>query len=89
MSKEVIVWGMPNCKNCERTKEWLTENQVPYSVEDLTEPINSDALQHFKSSGLLAAPIVEVYDVLRFDDWPEVVDTWSGYNENKLEEHFA
>lgn len=89
MSKEVIVWGMPNCKNCVRTKEWLTENQVPYSVEDLTEPINSDALQHFKSSGLLAAPIVEVYDVLRFDDWPEVVDTWSGYNENKLEEHFA
>lgn len=82
MSKEVIVWGMPNCKNCVRTKEWLTENQVPYSVEDLTEPINSDALQHFKSSGLLAAPIVEVYD-------PEVVDTWSGYNENKLEEHFA
>lgn len=89
MTKEVIVWGLPNCVNCARTELWLEKHNVTFSTEDLSEPINSDVLQHFKDKGLTAAPIVEVYDVLTDDGWPEVVDIWSGYNENNLEVHFA
>lgn len=90
MSKKAVVWSLPNCVMCNRTKQWLDSKGVMYSEEDLTLPEHADDLAFFKSLGHVQAPIVEVYDIPAWGTvWPEQLDLWSGFQPEKLEEHFA
>lgn len=88
MTKEAIVWTLPVCNMCERTKSWLKGQGVSYTEMDLTEPESVDDLAYFKSLGLRAAPIVEVV-VENSEGFLDHVERWSGFNIDKLEEHFA
>lgn len=89
MSKEAIVWSLPNCVMCNRTKQWLEKEGVPYTEMDLSAPEHAEDLALFKTSGLAQAPIVEVVDNTDEYGLLNQLDLWSGFNVPKLEEHFS
>ena len=37
MSKQLIVYSAPGCRDCELVKEFLKEHQVSFEVRDLLE----------------------------------------------------
>ena len=89
MSKEAVVWSLPNCVQCNRTMEWLEKEGVPYTMMDLTDPEHSEDLNEFKMAGHSSAPIVEVVDNTDEVGLLNQLDIWSGFQPEKLVEHFA
>ncbi|WP_019148499.1 glutaredoxin domain-containing protein [Timonella senegalensis] len=53
----VTVYSMPNCHQCEATKNALNKKNIPHKVIDVTE--NPKSLTHIKGLGYLQAPVVE------------------------------
>lgn len=89
MAKEALVWTLPNCVSCNRTKTWLDNKGVNYTELDLTEPESAEDLAYFKSLGHTQGPIVEIVDTDVEYGWMYHTDLWSGFNVEKLEEHFG
>lgn len=67
----VTVYTKDDCRQCDATKRWLETRQIPFSVEDLTEPGNLAAA---KELGHMQAPVVVAGD-----------HHWSGFNPNELD----
>ena len=91
MSKEAVVWSLPNCVMCNRTKEWLKDKGVVFEERDLMLPENAQVAAYFRSLDLMQAPIVEVLEQVH-DDEPKYhteVDRWAGFQPQKLDEHFG
>lgn len=70
----VTVWTTPNCVQCMMTKKKLDSHAIIYTVEDLTDAKNAQALADFKDQGLIAAPIVTTD-----------IKTWSGFKPGKID----
>lgn len=71
-----LIYGKPNCVNCDKTKGKFNDLGVEYDVVDITK--DKEALMKIKSLGFKEAPVV----VTEFA-------TWSGYQEGKIMEHFS
>ncbi|MFF8817299.1 glutaredoxin domain-containing protein [Leucobacter sp. NPDC015123] len=71
----VRVYSKPNCVQCTMTKTLLDAFEVPYVLEDITEPGNLAAV---KELGFLAAPVVTVGD--------SADDMWSGFHPDRIKE---
>ena len=71
----VRVYSKPNCVQCTMTKNLLDALEVPYMLEDITEPGNLAAC---KELGFLAAPVVTVGD--------SADDMWSGFQPDRIKE---
>lgn len=67
----VTVYTNPSCVQCEQTKKYLTLNNVPFDVIDMSEDPSS--LEMVKGLGFRAAPVVITDD-----------DMWSGFQLEKL-----
>ncbi|MFF8817835.1 glutaredoxin domain-containing protein [Leucobacter sp. NPDC015123] len=74
----VRVYSKPNCVQCTMTKTLLDALEVPYVLEDITEPGNLAAV---KELGFLAAPVVTVGD--------SADDMWSGFQPDRIKETAA
>jgi glutaredoxin-like protein NrdH len=67
----VTVYTLPACVQCESTKKYLANKDVPFDVVDMSEdPV---ALEMVKSLGYQAAPVVVAGE-----------DHWSGFRPDKL-----
>ena len=53
----VRVYTKPNCKQCDLTKQALTDSGIPFEVGDLTDPLTLEAA---KALGYSSAPVVIV-----------------------------
>lgn len=71
----VRVYSKPNCVQCTMTKNLLDALDVPYVLEDITEPGNLAAV---KELGFLAAPVVTAGD--------SADDMWSGFLPDRIKE---
>ncbi len=55
----VKVYSTPNCPYCKLTKQFLTENNIPY--EDIDVSVNQLAAQEMISrSGQMGVPVVDI-----------------------------
>lgn len=71
----VTVYGKPNCKQCEFTKNYLDDMGTPYNYVDVTE--DEEALKEIKDFGYMGVPVVAVNSL---------DDSWGGFRPDKLEE---
>lgn len=67
----VTVYTLPSCVQCESTKKYLTNKDVPFEVVDLSE--DPTAMEMVKSLGYQAAPVVVAGE-----------EHWSGFRPDKL-----
>jgi glutaredoxin-like protein NrdH len=67
----VTVYTLPACVQCESTKKYLTNKDVPFEVVDLSE--DAAAMDMVKALGYQAAPVVIAGD-----------DHWSGFRPDRL-----
>lgn len=52
----VVVYTLPSCVQCESTKKFLTKNDIPFEVVDLS--LDEKAMDMIKDMGYQAAPVV-------------------------------
>lgn len=67
----IKVWTNENCVQCDRTKKFLDENNIPYLTLSLAE--NPEDTKRFIEMGFQSAPIVET---------PH--ETWYGFRLERL-----
>ncbi len=67
----VTVYTLPACVQCESTKKYLKNKDVPFEVVDLSE--DASAMEMVKSLGYQAAPVVVAGE-----------EHWSGFRPDKL-----
>jgi glutaredoxin-like protein NrdH len=60
MSKNVIVYSAPGCKECGMVKEMLTSEGIAFEVRDLmTNPVYQEEVEKF---GFMGIPVTAVGD---------------------------
>lgn len=74
----LTVYSRPNCMQCEMTKMWLRQNDIPFEAVDIEA--NPGALELLKHYGYSSLPVVAIDDEL--SDEPK---TWAGFQIEKLE----
>ncbi|UNY50258.1 glutaredoxin-like protein [Stenotrophomonas phage vB_SmeS_BUCT704] len=70
---KVTVYSKPDCMQCNFTKKWLKERNVPYTELNIEE--DEDALSKIKEMGYQAVPVIVTED-----------DSWYGFQPDKLAE---
>lgn len=71
MTKKVTVYSKPNCMQCNFTKKWLKERNIPYTELNVKE--DDVALSEIKEMGYQAVPVI-VSDN----------ENWYGFQPDKL-----
>ena len=72
---KITVYSKPNCGACDITKQWLDNNNIPYTAIDAYE--DADAMAELQSHGFMSFPVVTVGS---FDN------AWTGFEIDRLEE---
>lgn len=75
----ITVYSRPNCMQCEMTKMWLKQNDIPFEAVDIEA--NPGALELLKHYGYSSLPVVAIDDELSDES-----KTWSGFQIEKLED---
>ena len=74
----LTVYSRPNCMQCEMTKMWLRQNDIPFEAVDIeANPGAFELLKHYEYSSL---PVVAIDDELSDES-----KTWAGFQIEKLE----
>lgn len=74
----LTVYSRPNCMQCEMTKMWIKQNDIPFEAVDIEA--NPGALELLKHYGYSSLPVVAIDDELSDES-----KTWSGFQIEKLE----
>lgn len=69
----VIVYSKPNCMQCNFTKKFLEDKNIPFEVRDVME--NEAALEEVKSLGFSSLPVVVI----------DGQEPFSGFRPDRLE----
>lgn len=56
--KKITIYSKPGCVQCDFTKSFLTDLNVPYESVDVMQ--DEAALEHVRSLGFQSLPVVEV-----------------------------
>ena len=71
MTKQVTVYSKADCMQCNFTKKWLKERNIPYTELNIKE--DEEALLKVKEMGYQAVPVIVTED-----------DSWYGFQPDKL-----
>ena len=74
----ITVYSKPSCMQCEMTKMWLTQNNIPFEAVDIET--NPGALELLKQYGYSSLPVVAIDNELS-----DETKTWAGFQIEKLE----
>lgn len=66
--KNVTVYSLPNCKNCNTAKHELDKRGIAYTTVDLSEDVK--ALETIKGRGFKSAPVVKSHNGVKVE-WME------------------
>ncbi|MBF0780216.1 MULTISPECIES: glutaredoxin-like protein NrdH [unclassified Granulicatella] len=69
----VVVYSKPNCMQCNFTKKFLEERNIPFKVKDVME--DEVALEEVKALGFSSLPVVVI----------EGEEPFSGFRPDRLE----
>ena len=75
----ITVYSKPACQPCKATYRWFDQRGIAYDIVDTSQDPN--VVLALKDQGYMESPVV-------FIEKGEVKDEWSGFNPNKLNEHF-
>ncbi|MDO4902090.1 MAG: glutaredoxin family protein [bacterium] len=64
MAKKIVLFVKENCRQCDMTKKYLTENGADFEIRSLEERGNIDEV---KSLGYSAAPVTIFGDTVDID----------------------
>ena len=70
--KNVTVYTLPSCVQCDSTKRMLDRNNIEYDVVDMSQ--DAIALEMVKSLGYTSAPVVIAGD-----------EHWSGFRLDRIQ----
>jgi len=70
---KVTVYSKPDCMQCNFTKKWLKERNIPYTELNIKE--DEEALLKVKEMGFQSVPVIVTED-----------DSWYGFQPDKLAE---
>lgn len=73
MTKKVTVYSKPDCMQCNFTKKWLKERNIPYTELNVEE--DEEALSTIKEMGYQAVPVIVTE-----------TENWYGFQPDKLAE---
>ncbi len=59
MAKRVIVYSTPTCSYCIRTKQFLTENNIPFENYDVSSD-QQKAEEMIQKSGQMGVPVLDI-----------------------------
>lgn len=68
----VVVYTMPSCVQCDRTKKYMDEREIKYSVVDISK--SKEAYELVMSLGYKQAPVVTAGNM-----------HWSGFRPDKID----
>lgn len=71
MTKKVTVYSKPDCMQCNFTKKWLKERNIPYTELNVKE--DEEALSKIKEMGYQAVPVIVTE-----------TENWYGFQPDKL-----
>lgn len=71
MNKKVTVYSKPDCMQCNFTKKWLNERNVPYTELNVEE--DEEVLSKIKEMGYQAVPVIVTE-----------TENWYGFQPDKL-----
>ena len=57
--KEVIVYGTRTCPPCNRTKQFLADNNIDFTFYDVSQD-SKKAEEMMKKSGRMVVPIIDI-----------------------------
>lgn len=69
----VILYSKPNCMQCNFTKKFLEDKNIPFEVRDVME--SQEALEEVKSLGFASLPVVVI----------DGQEPFSGFRPDRLE----
>ena len=69
--ESLVVYGLPNCVQCEQVKKFLNRMLVEFEYVDLSS--DSAAYEYVRALGFTQAPVVVIGD-----------ESFSGFNPDKL-----
>ena len=73
MSKEVVVYSKPGCKNCTLLKMWLNSKEIDYNEVDVTQ--ERSALNKIREVGYSSLPALEVNgDFVKYEVYNDILD---------------
>ena len=71
MANKVTVYSKPDCMQCNFTKKWLKERNVPYTELNVEE--DEEALSKVREMGYQAVPVIVTE-----------TENWYGFQPDKL-----
>lgn len=71
MAEQVTVYSKPDCMQCNFTKKWLKERNVPYTELNIKE--DEEALLKVKEMGFQSVPVIVTE-----------TENWYGFQPDKL-----
>lgn len=73
MSKEVVVYSKPSCKNCTLLKMWLSAKEIDYNEIDVTQ--ERGALNKIREAGYNSLPAIEINgDFVKYGVYNDILD---------------
>lgn len=54
----IVVYGKPECPECDRTKKELDKRKIKYNYIDLADEANVSDLKLIKSMGYKSVPVI-------------------------------
>lgn len=73
MSKKVVVYSKPNCRNCTMLKMWLNAKEVDYSEIDVTQ--ERSALNKIREAGYSSLPALGINgDFVEYEVYNDILD---------------
>lgn len=97
----IVIYGKPNCFPCSMSKKYLVENDIPHtdcyygnpeetnmvdvsSTNQKKREWSEQKIEKLKATyGAKAMPVVKVVDGTN-----NVIDYWTGYQPNKIQQYF-
>lgn len=66
--KKVVIYSTPTCPWCKRTKDYLSQKEIPYTEYDVAED-RDRAKEMMRKSGQMSVPVITIDDevVVGFD----------------------
>lgn len=79
----VTLFRKPGCTQCDATERGFGDRVIPVEAIERNLVEDDDALARVLELGFQQAPVVLI------EEGDEIVDAWSGYRPDKINEHFG
>ena len=78
MSKrQITLYSKPNCMQCNITKQFFEDNQVPFVIKDVFE--SEEAVEEVKALGFQSLPVIVAEGIEPFFGFrPDILETLVG-----------